>query len=131
MEFQTKYTDNAHMHIALSTRLNVVRIREIWTRIGGGVQMRVDPIRNLVSASNYMTKYVFKSVTDVTVNKMYHYEKRYGISQSCSRPEKLTKQYYPKLSNIDKHEKLKEQNMDWVYTMLAKDQFTDGETINI
>lgn len=129
MEFQQLNTHNAHMHIALNTRLDIREVRKIWTRIGGAVQMRVDPIRNIISTSYYMSKYMTKSVADIESSRMYHFEKRYAISQSCIRPDRTAKSYHPELEVIDKVEELKKEKLFWVYTMLAKDQFVHGEVI--
>ena len=129
IEFQKLHTNNAHLHIAINTRLDIVEVRKIWQRIGGGPQMYVDEIKDLLSVSGYLSKYLVKNVTDDSINNLYHFEKRYGISQSCIRPKKSTEQFYPDLSNFEKQNVLKSKNIDWVYNMLIKDLYIDGEKI--
>lgn len=129
VEFQRLNTDNAHLHIVLNQRLDIIKVREIWKRIGGGVQMYIKPIKNLLSVSSYISKYLIKNVENSTSNLMYHYEKRYSISRSCIRPKSSVEPYCPKLDNFEKKLVLQKNNLDWVYNTLVDNTFIDGETI--
>ncbi len=128
IEFQKN--GNAHIHMAINTRLDITKVREIWTRIGGGVQMRVEPIQDLISMSGYLSKYILKSVTNIQGSNFYHFEKRYGISQSCIRPSKTAKPFHPELSDMQKQLLLHKQGNSWVYNTLLRGDFVDGEEIS-
>lgn len=129
MEFQPLNTHNAHIHMTIDKRLDIVEVRKIWVRIGGGQQMRIDPIRNLISTAHYMSKYIIKSVTDIKKIRLYLHEKRYGISQSCIRPQKTSMQFFPELTNIEKQAQMEKMGLGSIYNMLIKEEFSDGEEI--
>jgi len=125
VEFQQN--GNAHLHIVLDTRLDIRKVREIWTRIGGGVQSYVDYIHNLSSTANYISKYIGKGLYNVQY--LYHFEKRYGISRSCTRPKPATEKFYPELTSSGKQIVLHQQGNAWVYNRLRLADFIDGEEV--
>lgn len=129
VEFQRLNTDNAHLHIVLNQRLDIIKVREIWKRIGGGVQMKIKPIKDLLSVSSYISKYLLKSVDNSSSNLMYHYEKRYSISRSCIRPKSTIESYCPRLNNFEKRLLLQNSNLGWVYNKLVENNFDSGEII--
>lgn len=126
VEFQQN--GNAHLHIVLNTRLDIIVVREIWTRIGGGVQSKVEYIKDLSSVANYVSKYIGKGLYDF--QHLYHFEKRYGISRSCIRPKRETEKFYPELTNTGKQIVLHKQGNAWVYNKLLLADFVDGEEIS-
>lgn len=126
IEFQKN--GNAHLHIVLNTRLDINLVREIWTRIGGGVQIHVDYIKDLSSVAYYISKYIGKGLEKLQF--LRHFEKRYGISRSCIRPKKTSQPFYPELSNFGKQVVMHQQGNAWVYNKLLRGDFVDGEEIS-
>lgn len=125
IEFQTN-THNAHMHILLNQFLPIEIIRELWTHVGGGVQMHVERVRSIKGVSIYVAKYITKGLNGVDgteVNLDYgfkYFERRYAISNSCIRKEKHSIiRLFDKLPTFDtKVELLLKQGLDWIATEL-------------
>src|SRR3989338_1243650 len=116
IEFQRN--GNAHMHIVLNTRLDIVQVRKIWTRIGGGPQSRVMQIRDLVSIAAYLAKYVGKSLLG-SIGNLHYFERRYSISHYCIRPIIPKAQpFYPELSHVGHCAILSQVGLLWVYNKL-------------
>lgn len=129
VEFQKN--GNAHLHIALNTRLNIVDVRAIWVRIGGGQQCRVERIKSRYGIAVYITKYLTKGLI-TSIGNLHYFERRYSISRSCIRPvlEKAGA-LYPDLSGIDLRRKVAKDGLTGVYNRLVLGDFTDGETVII
>lgn len=118
IEFQKK-THNAHMHILTNQWLPAVVIRKIWEDIGGGTQMRIEPVKSIKGISNYITDYLVKGIKDtpVTVKQGYgfkYFERRYSVSNSCTKPEKKLKELFKLLPNELKEKELMKQNLGWI-----------------
>lgn len=86
-EFQEN--GNAHLHILLDKRLDVVKLRKTWVKLGGGTSLRIERIRHIKAVARYVLSYLVKGFNGS--NSRYFYgERRYGISRSCFR-DKLIK----------------------------------------
>jgi len=131
IEFQKK-TGNAHMHIVFNTRLDIVNVRNIWTRIGGGMQSRVMQINDLISVAAYISKYIVKDIKEGNFGNLHHFERRYCISRSCIRPKiSKAKPFLPNAKPSEIREELKKQNCVGVYNTLLSGNFVDGEEVKI
>jgi len=96
---------NAHLHILLNVRLDITFVRSEWTRIGGGVQMKVEKVQSLERVCSYVANYISKGFAEISTGNIgfFYYEKRYMISHSCIRSKKT----FQKLSdNSETYEKL-------------------------
>jgi len=80
MEYQGN--GNAHMHILTNKFMPINAIRKEWVRLGGGVSMSIEKVKNLKAVSNYVLKYLSKGFNNPN---FYIGQKRYSISQSCIR----------------------------------------------
>lgn len=118
IEFQKK-THNAHMHILTNQWLPAVVIRKIWEDVGGGTQMRIEPVKSIKGISNYITDYLVKGIKDtpVTVKQGYgfkFFERRYSVSKSCTKPDKKLNELFKYLPNEMKEKELVKQNLGWI-----------------
>lgn len=121
----------AHLHIAINTRLDINKVRAHWKSIGGGPQMKVELIRDLVGVAHYISKYLTKGVT-ASIGYLHHFERRYSYSRNCFQPViDKAKPFYPDLSATGIREVLDQQNLMWVYNRLVIGNYTDGETVTI
>ena len=118
IEFQKN--GNAHMHILLNKFLNIRTVRELWTHVGGGLQMNIQKIKTLEGISNYISDYIVKGIKGDIEEKMYgfkYFERRYSISKSCIRPEKAL---YSKLTLKQQMTDLKDVDFEEIYNELNK-----------
>jgi hypothetical protein len=130
VEFQKK-SGLAHLHILINTRLNIKPVRAHWKRIGGGAQIQVSKIKNLVGIAEYISKYLIKGMNG-NIGHLHHFERRYSISRSCKRPILIkAKPLYRESSSYEIREKLYKENLGWVYNKLLLGDFTDGEEVKI
>jgi hypothetical protein len=119
IEFQKN--GNAHMHILLNKYLPITVVRKLWMHVGGGIQMKILPIKTLEGMSNYISDYIVKGIKGEREEKPYgfnYFERRYSISRSCKRPEKTKITSYSKLTFIEKIRMFEEMNLEWVYKTL-------------
>jgi hypothetical protein len=80
VEFQ--HNGNAHLHILTNKFLPINKIRSEWVRLGGGVSLNIQLIRNTNYAANYIIKYLGKSFNSQIIRIG---QKRYSVSQNCIR----------------------------------------------
>ncbi len=118
IEFQKK-THNAHMHILTNQWLPAVVIRKIWEDVGGGTQMKLEPVRSIKGISNYITDYLVKGIKDTPENVsegsgFKYFERRYSVSKSCIKPEKKLNELFKYLPNEFKEKELIKQNLGWI-----------------
>jgi hypothetical protein len=116
IEFQKN--GNAHMHILLNKYLPIRVVRKLWQHAGGGMQMKVLPIKTLEGISNYISDYIVKGIKGELEEKDYgfnYFERRYTISKSCMRP---TKNPYKKLTLKEEIEQFPSGSLNWVYNTL-------------
>ncbi len=118
IEFQKK-THNAHMHILTNQYLPAVVLRSIWSDVGGGTQMRLEKVKSRKGISNYITDYLVKGIKDTPANLKLGYgfkyfERRYSVSNSCTKPEKKMKELFKLLPNELKEKELMKQNLGWI-----------------
>lgn len=136
IEFQ-KDTHNAHMHILINQFLPIEIIRELWTYVGGGVQMRIEKARTVSGCAIYATKYIIKGLNGIDgseINLDYgfkYFERRYAISNSCERKEKNSIiRLFDILPTFDlKARELTRQGLDWILNEL--NNVTDEEVVEV
>lgn len=114
----------AHMHILFNKFLNIKVIRKVWTHVGGGHMMRIEKIGSIEAISHYITDYIVKGIKDSRTqqNTFKYFEKRYAVSRSCTRPEKISNLLFDK--NMPEDEKrtfLKDLKLEWLYNRLVEE----------
>lgn len=128
-EFQKN--GNAHLHILFNNYLPIKYLRKEWVRIGGGVEMNIQRVRNIKAMAIYVTGYIVKGLknTSSNTNGLICGEKRYSISHSCLKPKKqlnpLTK--ITKISELSPY--LSADKIMEVYNMLQNPDITKKELI--
>ncbi len=136
IEFQ-KDTKNAHMHILLNQFLPIEVIRDLWTHVGGGVEMFIERVKTVKGLSIYVTKYISKGLNgvdggDISLDCGFkYYERRYAISNSCERkPKNSIIRLFDILPTFDlKAQFLIKQGLDWIVNEL--NNVTDEEVVEV
>ena len=129
---QFQKNGNAHLHILLSTRLPIIKVREIWERIGGGKIMYIEKVENIDSAAAYISEYLVTGIKESKTYSWFHYfERRYTISRSCTRPSHIiTPLYQNSPPRMQVWVNLYKKKQDWLFDMLESD-FEDGKEITV
>ena len=122
IEFQKN--GNAHLHILLNQFLPIIVIRLIWTKVGGGIIMRIERVQSPIGISKYLTSYITKGLKqDISGNSHFkHFQRRYTISHSCIKPSKLAIPFLGDISGKQLIKELKSQNLGWMYNILTNPQ---------
>lgn len=116
VEFQKN--GNAHLHILLNKFLPIRIVRKLWKHVGGGAQMKIEKVQTLIGISNYISDYIVKGIKGEFEEKPYgfkYFERRYSISKSCQRPQKIS---YERLTLIDEMTKYSGLDFSNVYNNL-------------
>lgn len=125
IEFQKK--GNAHMHILFNRLPHIDSVRKIWTRVGGGVSMKVIKVKSMAGISNYIGNYIVKGLKGEKSGKntFNYFEKRYSISRSCIRPTSSISEFMPGSSLQQKMEALQSANLDGLnYSLMLGEEKT-------
>ncbi len=87
---QFQKNGNAHLHILLNVKLDINFIRNEWSNLGGGEQMRVEKVESIERVSSYVSSYISKGFKEISSGKIgfFNWEKRYMISHSCIKSKK-------------------------------------------
>lgn len=127
---QFQKNGNAHIHVLLSTRLDIVSVRAIWERIGGGRQMYIEKVKNIDSAAAYISQYLILGIKDCSTHSWFHYfERRYSISKYCIRPIYSAKPMFTKSDTyFDRLFALKKVGQGWLLDVLESD-FENGKEV--
>jgi len=125
IEFQKN--GNAHLHILFNNLPHINKVRKIWTRVGGGVSMKVIKIKSMEGISNYIGNYIVKGIkgNKTSKNTFNFFEKRYSISRSCIRPVSSISEFLPNVSLQQKLNALQSASLgDISYSLIMGEKGT-------
>lgn len=76
----------AHIHFITNKRFDAHQLREQWKRLGGGAQMRIEPV-NVKKIANYLSKYMTKDSMKLPKGRR-HYSMARHLNALLEKPEK-------------------------------------------
>lgn len=76
----------AHIHFLTNKFFDVTKLRALWHKLGGGKQLRIEPVVEMTKISNYLSKYMTKDSVRLPKGKR-HYSMAKHLNKLILKPK--------------------------------------------
>ncbi|MBP9702868.1 hypothetical protein KBD69_04225 [Candidatus Woesebacteria bacterium] len=111
-------TGIAHLHILLNQFLPAEIIRKVWMHIGGGIDIHIEKVKSVNRISRYVLNYIVDGIDTHKGNPIggfKYFERRYSVSRSCTRPDRVGKRIFSDLSPDKLKLLLQKKNLGFLF----------------